>query len=55
MLVLIHMSVGAPARATELVNVQQVNSRNARCYQGIMIDQDIVAFVTLYYKGFSAS
>ena len=55
MLVLIHMSAGALARATELVSVQQVNGENARCYRGIMIDQGIVVFIISYYKGFSAS
>ncbi|GAB7336613.1 hypothetical protein MBLNU13_g10310t1 [Cladosporium sp. NU13] len=55
MLVLVHMSAGAPARATELVSVQQVNGENARCHRGIMIDQGMVAFITSYHKGFSAS
>jgi hypothetical protein len=54
-LVLIHMSAGAPARATELVSVQKVNGENARCHCGIMIDQGMVAFITSYYKGFSVS
>jgi superfamily II DNA helicase RecQ len=55
LLVLVHMSAGAPARATELVSVQQVNGENARCHRGIMIDQGMVAFITSYHKGFSAS
>ena len=55
MLVLIHMSAGAPARATELISVQQVNGENARCHRGIMIDQGMVTFITSYHKGFSAS
>ena len=55
MLVLVHMSAGAPARATELVSVQRVNGENARCHRGIMIDQGMVAFITSYHKGFSAS
>jgi hypothetical protein len=55
MLVLIHISAGALARATELVSVQQVNSENARCQRGIMIDQGIVVFIISYYKGFSVS
>jgi hypothetical protein len=38
MLVLVHMSAGAPARATELVSIQQVNGENARCHRGIIID-----------------
>jgi superfamily II DNA helicase RecQ len=54
-LVLIHMSAGAPARATELVSVQQVNGENARCQRGVMIDQGMVVFITSYHKGFSAS
>jgi superfamily II DNA helicase RecQ len=55
LLVLVHMSAGAPARATELVSIQQVNGENARCHRGIMIDQGMVAFITSYHKGFSAS
>jgi hypothetical protein len=38
MVVLVHMSAGAPARATELVSIQQVNGENARCHRGVMID-----------------
>lgn len=55
MLVLVHMSAGAPARATELVSIQQVNGENARCYRGIMIDQGMMAFITSYHKRFSVS
>ncbi|KAK6433365.1 hypothetical protein LTR95_010457 [Oleoguttula sp. CCFEE 5521] len=53
-LALVHMSAGAPARATELVSIQQVNGQNARSHRGIFIDQGMVAFVTSYHKGFSA-
>ena len=55
LLVLVHMSAGAPDRATELVSVQQVNGENARCHRGVMVDQGMVAFITSYHKGFSAS
>ena len=55
LLVLVHMSAGAPARATELVSIQQVNGENARCHRGVMIDQGMVTFITSYHKGFSAS
>ncbi|KAK0247290.1 hypothetical protein LTR01_008815 [Friedmanniomyces endolithicus] len=55
MLVLVHMSAGAPARATELVSIQQVNGESARCHRGLMVDQGMVVFVTSYHKGFSAS
>jgi nitrogen regulatory protein PII-like uncharacterized protein len=55
MLVLVYMSAGALARATELVSIQQVNSENVRYHCSVMIDQGIVAFITSYYKGFSAS
>ncbi|KAK3619760.1 hypothetical protein LTR22_025865 [Elasticomyces elasticus] len=54
-LALVHMSAGAPACATELVSIQQVNGKNARSHRGILIDQGMVAFVTSYHKGFSAS
>lgn len=55
MLELVHMSAGAPGRATELFNIQQVNGENARCHRGIMIDQGMIASITSYHKGFSAS
>jgi hypothetical protein len=55
MLVLVHMSAGAPARATKLVSIQQVNGENARWHRGVMIDQRMVAFITSYHKGSSAS
>jgi hypothetical protein len=55
MLVLVHMLARAPARATELVSIQQVNSKNARCHRGVMIDQGMVIFITSYHKGFSTS
>jgi superfamily II DNA helicase RecQ len=55
LLVLVHMSAGAPARATELVSIQHVNGESARGQRGIMIDQGMVVFITSYHKGFSAS
>jgi hypothetical protein len=55
LLVLVHMSAGAPVRATKLVSIQQVNSKNACCHCSIMIDQGMVTFITSYHKGFSAS
>lgn len=55
MLVLIHMSAGAPARGTELVSIQHENGENARSHRGIYIDQGMVVFTTSYHKGFSAS
>jgi hypothetical protein len=38
MLVLVHISAGALARATELVSIQQVNSENVRYYCSVIID-----------------
>lgn len=55
LLALVHMSVGAPVRTTELISMQQENGANARSHRGIFIDHGIVAFVTSYHKGFSAS
>jgi hypothetical protein len=54
-LVLVHMSARALARATELVSIQQVNGENARCHRSVMIDQGMVTFITSYHKGFSTS
>jgi hypothetical protein len=48
MLVLVHMSAGAPARATELVSIQQVNSENARCHVHRFVPQEVGELVVYY-------
>lgn len=55
MMVLVHLSAGAPARATELLRIRHTNGVEARNQRGVFIDNGTVSFVTAYYKGFSAS
>jgi superfamily II DNA helicase RecQ len=55
LIVLVHMSAGAPARSTELTSIQCENGKYARSQRGVFIDNGLVAFVTAYHKGFSAS
>ena len=55
LIVLVHMSAGAPARSTELISIQCKNGKYARSQRGVFIDNGLVVFVTAYYKGFSAS
>jgi hypothetical protein len=55
LIVLVHMSAGAPARATELISIQRENGADARSQRGIFIDDGLAAFVTSYHKGYSAS
>jgi hypothetical protein len=55
LLALVHLSAGAPARATELISIQRENGPDARSHRGVFIDDGLVAFVTSYHKGFSAS
>ena len=55
LIVLVHMSAGAPARSTELTSIQCENGKYARSQRGIFVDNGLVAFVTAYHKGFSAS
>jgi len=54
-MVLVHLSAGAPARATELLSIQYTNGVEARNQREVFIDNSTVSFVTAYYKGFSAS
>ncbi|KAK5109839.1 hypothetical protein LTR85_002037 [Meristemomyces frigidus] len=55
LMVLVHMSAGAPARATELISIHRENGPDARSQRGVFIDNGMVSFVTAYHKGFSAS
>ncbi|KAI5235343.1 hypothetical protein E4T42_09726 [Aureobasidium subglaciale] len=52
---LVHLTGGAPARGTEILSVQHENGEGSRSQRGIFIDQGLVAFVTSYHKGYSAS
>lgn len=53
--VLVHMTAGSPARATELISIQIKNGPDGRGQRGIFIDNGMVDFVTSYHKGWSAS
>jgi len=55
LMVLVHMTAGAPARATELISIQRENGASARSQRGVFIDNGMVVMVTDYHKGFSAS
>lgn len=55
LMVLVHMSGGAPARATELISVQHQNGQHSQGQRGVFIQDGMVAFVTQYHKGYSAS
>ncbi|KAK0910966.1 hypothetical protein LTR91_019977 [Friedmanniomyces endolithicus] len=55
LMVLVHLSAGAPARATELIGIQHRNGQHSQGQRGVFIQDGIVAFVTHYHKGYSAS
>ena len=55
LIVLVHLSGGAPGRSTELTSIQCENGKHARSQRGVFIDNGLMAFVTSYHKGFSAS
>ena len=55
LLVLCHMSAGAPARGTEITSIQAVNGEDSRAQRGIFITGGLVELVTSYHKGFSHS
>jgi superfamily II DNA helicase RecQ len=53
--VLVHLTAGSPARATELTSIQIENGPEGRGQRGVFIDNGMVDFVTAYHKGWSAS
>ena len=55
MAVLVHLSAGSPARATELISIQAENGPEGRGQRGVFIEDGMVEFVTSYHKGWSAS
>ncbi|KAK5127669.1 hypothetical protein LTR08_004350 [Meristemomyces frigidus] len=55
LLVLVHLTAGAPARSIELLNIQNCNGVEGKGQRGVFIDHGMVAFVTSYHKGYSAS
>jgi hypothetical protein len=52
LMVLVHLSAGAPARATELTSIMSRNPMPGRGRRGIMIDDGLVKFVQGYSKKF---
>ena len=54
-MVLVHLTAGAPARATELISIQRENGEYSQSQRGVFIQDGMVAFVTQYHKGYSAS
>ena len=55
LIVLVHLAAGAPARATELISIQRENGEYSQSQRGVFIQDGMVAFVTQYHKGYSAS
>lgn len=55
LIVLVQIIGGVLSRAPELSSVQQQNSSQAQIRRRIYVDNRIVDFVLLYYKGFSKS
>lgn len=53
LLVLVHMAGGQPARGTEVVTVQYMNSSNGES-RGVFIKDGLIVYVTMYHKGIRA-
>jgi hypothetical protein len=52
---LVYLSVGAPARGTEITSILCENDASGVGYWGVFVEGGLVAFVTTYYKGYSFS
>ncbi|KAK4893307.1 hypothetical protein LTR49_028508 [Elasticomyces elasticus] len=55
LIVLVYLSGGAPAQATELISIQHQNGQHSQGQRGVFIQDGMAAFVTQYHKGYSAS
>jgi len=53
LIVLCHMTAGAPARETEIVSIMHESGQDSRFQGGVFIHQGLVELVTSYHKGFS--
>lgn len=55
LIVLCHLTAGAPARGPELISVMHENGQDSRAQRGIFIDDGQVEMVIPYHKGYSLS
>jgi hypothetical protein len=55
LLVLVHLTVGALARGTEVLSIQYTNGDNSRAYRGIFVQNGMVTLMIRYHKGYSSS
>lgn len=53
MIVLCHLTAGAPARGPELFSVMYENGQDSRAQRAVFIDDGMLELVILYHKGFS--
>ena len=49
-----HVTRGQPARGTEVVTVQYINSPNGES-QGVFVKDGLMVYVSMYHKGIRAS
>jgi hypothetical protein len=52
LLLLIHLTGGAPARGTELLSLQAYNTQHG-LRRNIFVENGLISFVTFYHKGYS--
>ena len=50
LLLLVHLTIGQPARGTEITGLQHVNTVY---YCNVFVEEGLVAIVTSYYKGYT--
>ena len=55
LIVLCHLTAGAPARGPELLSVMHENGVDSRAQRGVFLDNGMVELVTSYHKGYSLS
>jgi superfamily II DNA helicase RecQ len=55
LVVLCHLTAGAPARGPELFSVMHENGQDSRAQRGVFLDDGMVEMVIPYHKGFSFS
>ena len=55
LVVLCHLTAGAPARGPELFSVMHENGQDSRAQRGVFLNDGMVEMVIPYHKGFSFS